>query len=144
MTEISRDPLRLVDVRDDPLSLDEVHRTVRHSAAGGTALFIGTVRDQDGGRDVTRLGYSTHPQVLAEMQRVARRVVTEHPVLALAAVHRQGELAVGDIAVIVAVACAHRDAAFTAARQLVEGLKHEVPIWKHQHFADGDDEWVGA
>jgi molybdopterin synthase catalytic subunit len=71
--------------------------------------------------------------------------VCENPaVIALAAVHRTGVLEIGDAAVIVAVAAAHRDVAFAACRQLIDDLKAEVPIWKHQHFTDGASEWVGA
>ncbi|MEE1927678.1 molybdenum cofactor biosynthesis protein MoaE [Streptomyces sp. TRM 70351] len=138
------EPIRLLDVRDAPLSLDEVFRAVGDEAAGGTALFVGTVRDHDGGADVARLGYSAHPSVLAELRRVAERVAADFPVRALAAVHRVGDLAVGDLAVVVAVSCPHRAEAFAACRRLIDDLKHEVPIWKHQTFADGTEEWVGA
>ena len=78
------------------------------------------------------------------MRRVAEKVVADYPVRALAAVHRVGELAVGDIAVVVAVSCPHRGEAFEACRKLIDDLKHEVPIWKHQKFSDGTEEWVGA
>ncbi|WP_340558171.1 molybdenum cofactor biosynthesis protein MoaE [Streptomyces sp. GSL17-111] len=138
------DPIRLLAVRETPLSLDEVFAAVGDSAAGGTALFVGTVRDHDGGSDVDRLGYSAHPTVEAEMRRIAERVTAEFPVRALAAVHRVGDLRVGDLAVVVAVSCPHRGEAFSACRKLIDDLKHEVPIWKHQVFADGTDEWVGA
>lgn len=138
------DPIRLLAVRDTPLSLDEVFTAVGDDAAGGTALFVGTVRNHDGGTDVAKLGYSAHPTVEAEMRRVADRVVAEYPVRALAAVHRVGDLVVGDLAVVVAVACPHRSEAFEACRKLIDDLKHEVPIWKHQTFTDGTDEWVGA
>ncbi len=76
------------------------------------------------------------------MRRIAEKVVAEYPVRALAAVHRVGELAVGDLAVIVAVSCPHRGEAFEACRKLIDDLKHEVPIWKHQKFSDGTEEWV--
>lgn len=79
-----------------------------------------------------------------ELRRVAEKVVAEHGVTALAAVHRVGDLQIGDLAVVVAVACPHRHAAFLASRQLIDDLKAQVPIWKHQLFADGDAEWVGA
>lgn len=140
----AEDPIRLLAVREAPLSLDEVFRAVGEDSAGGTALFVGTVRDHDGGVDVDKLGYSAHPSVEAEMRRVAERVVAAYPVRALAAVHRVGDLAVGDLAVVVAVACPHRGEAFDACRQLIDELKHEAPIWKHQTFADGTQEWVGA
>jgi molybdopterin synthase catalytic subunit len=135
--------VRLIGVHDIPLSVDEVWSAVAAGAAGGTALFVGTVREQDAGRAVTRLGYSAHPSAEAELRRVTEKVVADFPVSAVAAVHRVGELAVGDIAVIVAVACPHRGEAFAACRRLIDDLKATVPIWKHQQFADGTDEWVG-
>ena len=93
---------------------------------------------------VDRLGYSCHPSAEAEMRRIAEKVVADYPVRALAAVHRVGDLSVGDLAVVVAVSCPHRAEAFDACRKLIDDLKHEVPIWKHQTFSDGTEEWVGA
>ncbi|WP_086823190.1 molybdenum cofactor biosynthesis protein MoaE [Streptomyces sp. NRRL B-24572] len=138
------DPLRLLAVRDTPLSLDEVYAAVGDDAAGGTALFVGTVRDHDDGKPVTSLAYSAHPGAEAELRRVAEKVAADFPVRALAAVHRTGLLAVGEIAVVAAVSCPHRAEAFAACRRLVDDLKHQVPIWKQQLFADGAEEWVGA
>jgi len=138
-----RKVIRLLEVRDAPLSVDEVLDAVRHPGAGGVVLFVGTVRDQDGGREVTGLGYSAHPSVEAELRAVAEAVAAAHPVRALAAVHRVGDLAVGDLAVVVAAACPHRGQAFDAARMFIDELKSRVPIWKHQTFTDGAEEWVG-
>ncbi|MGW1073272.1 molybdenum cofactor biosynthesis protein MoaE [Streptomyces sp. NPDC002537] len=138
------DPIRLLAIRDTPLSVDEVFAAAGDDAAGGTALFVGTVRDHDGGADVAGLGYSAHPSAEAEMRRIAAKVVADFPVRALAAVHRVGELSVGDLAVVVAVSCPHRAEAFEACRRLIDDLKREVPIWKHQRFSDGTEEWVGA
>ncbi len=139
------DPIRLLAIRESTLSVDEVLAAVGDDAAGGTALFVGTVRDHDGGpAAVTALGYSAHPTAQDALRAVAEKVVADFPVLALAAVHRVGDLAVGDLAVVVAVACAHRGEAFAASRRLIDELKREVPIWKHQSFADGTDEWVGV
>ncbi|GHF18792.1 molybdenum cofactor biosynthesis protein MoaE [Streptomyces fumanus] len=140
----AQDPVKLIAIRDTPLSVDEVFGAVGDPSAGGTALFVGTVRDHDGGTGVDRLGYSCHPSAEAEMRRIAEKVAAEYPVRALAAVHRVGDLRVGDLAVVVAVSCPHRGEAFDACRKLIDDLKHEVPIWKHQTFADGTDEWVGA
>lgn len=142
--QAAQDPVKLIAVRDGALSVDEVFRAVGDAAAGGTALFVGTVRNHDGGADVDRLAYSCHPSAEAEMRRIAEKIVADHPVRALAAVHRVGELAVGDLAVVVAVSCPHRAEAFEACRRLIDDLKHEVPIWKHQTFSDGTEEWVGA
>ncbi|MFM9373135.1 molybdenum cofactor biosynthesis protein MoaE [Streptomyces sp. Da 82-17] len=136
--------IRLLGLRETPLSLDEVYAAVGDDAAGGTAVFVGTVRDHDGGRSVAALDYSSHPSAQRELRRVAEEVAAEHPVRALAAVHRTGSLNVGDIAVIAAVSCHHRAEAFAACARLVEDIKHQVPVWKHQLFADGDEEWVGA
>ena len=113
-------------------------------SAGGTALFIGTVRNHDHDQPVDELRYEAHPEALKHLRTVAERVCENPAVTALAAVHRTGVLAIGDAAVIVAVAAAHRDVAFGACRQLIDDLKAEVPIWKHQHFTDGTSEWVGA
>ncbi|GLW07614.1 molybdopterin biosynthesis protein MoeE [Microtetraspora sp. NBRC 13810] len=136
--------IRLLGIRDQTLSVDEVLAAVGDRSAGGTTLFVGTVRDHDQGKSVTRLSYSAHPTAEAELRRVAEKVATDFPVTALAAVHRVGDLSLGDIAVIVAVACPHRGEAFEASRRLIDDLKREVPIWKHQLFADGSSEWVGA
>jgi molybdopterin synthase catalytic subunit len=136
--------LRLLDIRDEPLSVDEVLAAVADPAAGGTTLFVGTVRDHDSDREVTELGYEAHPEALTRLREVAERVAADPTVIALAAVHRSGDLKVGDLAVVVAVAAAHRDAAFAASRMLIDELKADVPIWKHQRFADGTSEWVGS
>jgi molybdopterin synthase catalytic subunit len=136
--------LRLVAVRESPLSVEEVLAAVSDERAGGTALFIGTVRRDDGGRGVTRLDYTAHPDAEAAIRAVADAVAADFPAVALAATHRVGELAVGDLAVVVAASCPHRAEAFAAARRLIDDLKATVPIWKHQVFADGGEEWVGA
>ncbi|MFD4693995.1 molybdenum cofactor biosynthesis protein MoaE [Streptomyces sp. NBC_00683] len=142
--QAAQDPIRLLEIRETPLSVDEIFRAVGDDAAGGIALFVGTVRNHDDGQDVGMLGYSCHPSAQDELRRVAEKVVAQFPVRALAAVHRVGELGVGDLAVVVAVSCAHRGEAFEACRKLIDDLKHEVPIWKHQRFSDGTEEWVGA
>ena len=134
--------VRLADVRDSPLSLDEVFDAVRDPAAGAVVLFTGVVRDHDGDRDVTALEYSAHPSATDRLREVAERIATTEDVEAVAAVHRVGDLAVGDLAVVVAAAAGHRQAAFVAARRLIDETKAEVPLWKHQLFTAGDAEWV--
>lgn len=136
--------LRLVDIRDAPLSVDEVLAAVKDHGAGGIVVFVGTVRESDAGRAVNGLGYSAHPSAADRMRAVAESVAQRFPAVALAAVHRVGDLAVGDLAVVVAAACPHRGEAFDAARALIDELKQTVPIWKHQLFADGSEEWVGS
>lgn len=141
---MSADVIRLVEIRDVPLDPAEILALVDDPAAGGATLFVGTVRDHDGGRAVTGLQYSAHPSAVARMREVAEKVAADHDVRRLAAVHRVGDLAIGDLAVVVAVSCGHRGEAFVACRALIDTLKAEVPIWKHQLFADGTTEWVGT
>lgn len=134
--------VRLLDIRDTPLSLDEVYAAVTDPAAGGICVFVGTVRDHDEGKDVEALGYSSHPTALDRLRDVAERIAAQCDVVALAGVHRVGDLVVGDLAVIVAASAAHRADAFEACRRLIDELKTEVPVWKHQTFTSGDATWV--
>lgn len=136
--------LRLVDLRETPLDVAEVVAALDDDAAGGLTLFVGRVRDHDGGRGVDGLDYSAHPSALERLIEVCERVAEQYDVHGIAAVHRTGTLAIGDIAVIVATTASHRGEAFAASRTLIDTLKAEVPIWKHQRFDDGTDEWVGA
>ena len=136
--------IRLIAIRDTELSVEEVRDAIADPAAGGEVLFIGTVRDNDADRGVTALSYTAHPSAAAEIQRVADDIVAKYDVIAIAAVHRTGDLAVGDLAVVVGVSCAHRAEAFNACHAMIDELKASVPIWKHQRFTDGSDEWVGS
>ena len=136
--------VRLVDIRDTPLDVAEVLDAIADRAAGGVDVFVGTVRDHDRDQGVTGLEYSAHPTAMQRLLEVAEKVAASYDVLALAAVHRVGPLAIGDAAVVVATAAAHRGEAFDASRALIDELKATVPIWKHQLFADGSDEWVGT
>ncbi|MEZ5091676.1 molybdenum cofactor biosynthesis protein MoaE [Nocardioides sp.] len=138
------DALRLVALREEPLDVAEVVAALDDAESGGLTLFVGRVRDHDGGKGVTGLDYSAHPTALAEMEKVCVRVAEEYDVHGVAAVHRVGSLGIGDIAVVVATTSAHRGTAFDASRALIDTLKATVPIWKHQRFADGSDEWVGT
>jgi molybdopterin synthase catalytic subunit len=116
---------------------------VEEDAAGGITLFVGTVRDHDEDRPVSHLEYSDHPTAKDRLRDVAAAVAERHPGTAVAALHRVGRLSIGDVAVVVAAAAAHRGQAFDAAEDLIDDLKATVPIWKHQVFADGTEEWVG-
>jgi len=136
--------VRLIAVRESELSVDEVRAAVADPAAGGIALFAGAVRDSDHDRGVSGLSYSAHPSAVAELRRVAEVIAAKYPVIGIAAVHRVGDLAIGDLAVVLAVSCPHRAEAFDACRDLIDILKASVPIWKHQRFDDGTAEWVGT
>lgn len=136
--------VRLIGLRDAPLDVTEVYSAVDDAAAGGVAVFVGTVRDHDAGRPVTGLGYSAHPAAVDQLRAVAERAAAKHPVIAVAALHRVGELGLGDVSVVVAASSAHRADAFSACRHLIDDLKASVAIWKRQVFADGTEEWVGT
>ncbi len=130
---------------DGPISLTEHEDLVAHDAAGAVVGFSGVVRNHDGGRDVVRLEYSAHPlaeqtlfEVLAEVAGAATGV------RAIAASHRVGTLHIGDAALVAAVAADHRGAAFETCARLVDTIKERLPVWKHQFFADGTDEWVNS
>ncbi len=136
--------VRLVELRETPLDVAEVVAALDDDASGGLTLFVGRVRDHDGGKGVEGLDYSAHPSALEKLTEVCERIAEQYDVHGVAAVHRTGTLAIGDIAVIVATTTAHRGEAFDASRALIDTLKSEVPIWKHQRFGDGSDEWVGS
>jgi molybdopterin synthase catalytic subunit len=136
--------VRLVGLRSTPLDVGEVYAAVDDPAAGGIALFVGTVRDSDAGKSVTGLGYSAHRTAEQQLLEVAERTAAKHPVVAVAAVHRVGDLQLGELAVVVGASSAHRAEAFAACRDLIDDLKDSVAIWKHQLFADGTEEWVGT
>jgi molybdopterin synthase catalytic subunit len=136
--------VRLVDLRETPLDVGEVLAAVSDPAAGGVDLFVGVVRDHDHDHGVAGLEYSAHPTALTRLQEVTDAIARRHDVLALGAVHRVGRLEVGDAAVVVAAAAVHRAEAFDACRALIDDLKATVPIWKHQRFTDGSDQWVGT
>ncbi|CAN5235807.1 molybdenum cofactor biosynthesis protein MoaE [soil metagenome] len=136
--------VRLVAIRDTPLDPVEVLGALSDVSAGGVTLFVGAVRDQDQGKQVAGLEYSAHPSAMDRLREVCEAVASRYDVHGVAAVHRVGRLELGDAAVIVATSAGHRAEAFEASRALIDELKATVPIWKHQIFADGSDEWVGT
>ena len=140
---VSASPVRLAGVTADPIDPDAVAAAVVGDGHGALVVFHGIVRDHDGGRPVVSLGYEAHPSAETRLRTVAEEVADAVPGVRLAVVHRTGELAIGEFALVCAVAAAHRAEAFDACARLVDELKLAVPIWKHQRFADGGSEWVG-
>lgn len=135
--------LRRAVVTESPLDPSRLLALTAEGPAGGQVLFVGMVRDHDDGRAVQGLDYEAHPGAEQELRRVAEQVASAPGLIAVAVEHRVGALAVGDLAVVVAVSAAHRDAAFDACRLLIDTLKAQVPIWKRQHHPDGSSGWVG-
>lgn len=136
--------ITLLAVSDKPLSVAEHEAAVGGPRAGAVVSFAGVVRDHDHGRGVIRLDYEGHPSAEAVLREVAEEIAAQPDVLAVAVSHRIGALAIGDVALAAAVATAHRAAAFAACAALVDRVKERLPIWKHQVFTDGTDEWVNC
>ena len=132
-----------VDLRESPLSLDEVVANVARPGAGGIATFVGVVRDESDGRAVTRLDYSAYGAMAKrEMAKIASELELELPGVRVSAVHRTGSLEVGDAAIVCAASAPHRGEAFKACRELIDRIKARVPIWKREYGPDGAV-WVG-
>lgn len=132
-------------VGEEPLDVAEHAALVERAAAGAVVTFGGVVRDHDGGRDVRGLEYSAHPTAARIVADIAADVAARATgVRAIAVSHRVGRLGIGDVALACAVAADHRREAFATCAELVEEVKRLLPVWKHQVFADGTDEWVNS
>ncbi|MEJ3742383.1 molybdenum cofactor biosynthesis protein MoaE [Actinomycetes bacterium KLBMP 9797] len=134
----------MIQVTTEPLDLAAHEAAVAGARAGAVVSFQGVVRDHDHGRSVTKLEYEGHPTAAAVLREVAEEIAADPEVYAVAVSHRVGPLEVGDVALVAAVSTAHRAAAFAACAKLVDEAKARLPIWKHQIFADGTDEWVNC
>jgi molybdopterin synthase catalytic subunit len=133
----------LVRITADPLSVDEALAHVADPAAGGTCVFVGTVRDRSDHGAVTGLTYEAWVDLAeARFRELADEVFAGWPVCRVALVHRTGKLEIGEVSVVVAVSAPHRAEAFAACRHAIERLKHDVPIWKKEALAEGDAHWV--
>ena len=136
-------PVIVCRITDQEISLDETRAAVAHPGAGGICIFHGVVRDNADGKSVSRLDYEAHESLASkEMQRVLEGVIAEHPQARIAAVHRVGSLAIGDVAVCVAASAPHRDEAIAACRKSIDRIKETVPLWKKEWGADGEASWV--
>jgi len=136
--------IRSVDVTERPLDLDAMHRLVSDDRVGAIVSFSGNVRNHDHGRAVTSLHYEGHPSAADVLREVAEDIAARFEVLTLAVAHRVGPLEIGDAALVAAVGTAHRGEAFRACEALVDLTKERLPVWKHQVFEDGTDEWVNC
>ncbi|MGE3821451.1 MAG: molybdenum cofactor biosynthesis protein MoaE [Isosphaeraceae bacterium] len=116
---------------------------VRRHDAGAVCTFLGTVREMTGDRRTASLEYEAYPEMaLRKLEELEAEARQRWPILDAAIVHRVGALELGEISVVVAVSCPHRDQAFDACRWLIDTLKVVVPIWKKEVWADGTEEWV--
>lgn len=131
-------------VTDEPLSIEPLSRALRRDGAGAQLVFSGVVRDRNDGRRVLAVTYDAHP-ALAE--RTFREIAEEARArwgadLGVVVAHRTGRLAAGEVSVVIGVASAHRDAAYQASRYVIEQLKVRSPVWKQEHYAEGDSTWL--
>jgi molybdopterin synthase catalytic subunit len=127
---------------DTPIDTGALLASVAAPERGGVAVFLGLVRDHHAGRAVLRLEYSAYaPMAELVCGEVVREAAARWPA-AVALAHRVGALAIGDAAVTVVAAAAHRDAAFDACRYVIEEVKRRAPIWKREYYADGTVAWV--
>lgn len=133
----------LARITAEPMSAETCIAAVMDPQAGGIGCFVGAVRADDGGRQVTALCYEAHPTAAAKLEEICRELATG-AVIAVAAEHRTGRLEVGDLAVVVAVSAPHRAEALAATGKLIDAIKARVPIWKEQHYSDGTSDWVGC
>jgi molybdopterin synthase catalytic subunit len=133
-----------IELLDTPIDPNQCIQRVRNAEAGGIDVFIGTVRNQTKGKKVVRLEFEAYASMaISEMHKIARRAQEKWPVKRIAIHHRVGTLAIGDIAVVIAVATPHRKASFEACQFAIDTLKETVPIWKKEIFEDGEV-WVAA
>ena len=129
---------------DKVISLPTFIAQVESPLAGAVATFSGNVRSLDHGKTVVRLSYEIHPSTERVLKQVVHDVALHHDVIAVAVAHRYGEIAIGESALVVAISATHRGEAFIACSAMVDEVKARIPIWKHQIFADGTDEWVNC
>ena len=131
-------------VSRDPLDVSRHEHAVVDPRAGARVVFCGVVREHDHGRQVVALEYVGHPTAADVLAEIAAQFAADPDVQAVAVSHRVGPLRIGDVALVAAVASAHRQEAFTTCARLVDEVKARLPIWKRQVFADGSDEWVNC
>lgn len=137
--------MKQVRITAAPIDVAVLARELADRSCGAYASFEGWVRDHNEGRVVQRLEYEVYePLAIKEGQRILEEACARHPFERALCVHRSGPLAIGEVAVYVGVASAHRDEAFRACRFVIDEVKHRLPIWKKEHYADGDSGWVNC
>jgi molybdopterin synthase catalytic subunit len=133
-----------IKITAEKLDLQECYNFVEDASCGGIVAFIGTVRNDTQGKEVIQLDFSTYkPMAMKEMQKIAVLALENFDIYKIAVHHAEGMLQIGDIPVIITVSSKHRNAAFEACEFAIDTLKETVPIWKKEHFSDGEV-WVNA
>ena len=133
-----------IKITSKKLDVNECYTFVADESCGGIAIFVGTVRNSTKNKEVTQLDFSTYkPMAIKEMQKIANLALEKFDIKKIAIHHAEGMLHIGDIPVIITVSSPHRKAAFAACEFAIDTLKKTVPIWKKEHFSDGEV-WVNA
>ena len=133
-----------VKITSEKLNLQECYDFVHDASCGGIALFVGTVRNKTQEKEVTLLDFSTYKAMaIKEIEKIAAKALSQFEILKIAIHHAEGELKIGEIPVIIAVSSLHRKASFAACQFAINTLKETVPIWKKEHFVDGEV-WVNS
>ena len=127
-----------------PVHIQELSKLVANPHSGAVVTFCGDVRDHDGGKEVASLLYEIHPSAPEQIKLITESIIGRFEIEKVAVAHRYGDIAIGETAFAVAVSAAHRQAAFDACAAIVDEVKAKLPIWKHQKFTDGSDEWVNC
>lgn len=131
-------------ITPDPIVIGTFADLVQSHDFGAVVIFSGNVRNNDGGKVVKTLTYEIHPSAEQVLREIVAEIAANPELGNVAVAHRYGQIPIGESAFIVAVSAVHRGPALTACSQLVEEVKARLPIWKHQLFADGSDEWVNS
>ena len=131
-------------VTDAPVHIQELSKLVANPHSGAVVTFCGDVRDHDGGKEVASLLYEIHPSAPEQIKLITQSVIGRFEIEKVAVAHRFGQIPIGETAFAVAVSAAHRQTAFDACSAIVDEVKAKLPIWKHQKFTDGSDEWVNC
>ena len=131
-------------VTDAPAHIQELSKLVANPHSGAVVTFCGDVRDHDGGKEVASLLYEIHPSAPEQIKLITESIIGRFEIEKVAVAHRYGDIAIGETAFAVAVSAAHRQAAFDACAAIVDEVKAKLPIWKHQKFTDGTDQWVNC
>jgi len=131
-------------VTDAPVNIAELSKLVTNPQSGAVVTFCGDVRNHDGGKEVASLLYEIHPSAPEQIKLIAESIIDRFEIEKVAVAHRYGNIAIGETAFAVAVSAAHRQAAFDACSAIVDEVKANLPIWKHQKFTDGTDQWVNC
>ena len=129
----------------DNVDLAQLRKDLMHPGSGGFCSFEGWVRNNNEGREVSGLEYEAYTELcIAEGERIVAEAMERYGVLAAHCLHRVGDLKIGDIAVWIGASAAHRDEAFRACRYIIDEIKHRLPIWKKEHYLEGDTAWVAC